>query len=92
MNKFDLIRVHFTSDIQTQFEQWDDTFGIDISDVASNWIMVKFHSLPADLDELAKEIYTLCPNVIDQQFASAGLVVAVLTRDGQKLGALIGRI
>lgn len=57
-----------TADILEKLEQWDQTYGISMSDVEDDCFTVTFHSLPPDLSQLADEIYDFCPDVVDQHF------------------------
>ena len=42
-------------------------------------------SLPEPLDQLAREIYDFCPDVIDQGFGCIDDLVAMQARDGQEI-------
>jgi hypothetical protein len=77
MDKYEELRLQKTSginydleteDIIRQLKQWDETYGIDISDVAFDSVFVQFKTLPDDLNLLAEEIYEFCPDTIDQHF------------------------
>lgn len=57
-----------TEAIVRQLEQWDTLYGIEISEVEDNGLVVTFNSLPADLSAFVQEIYEFCPDTIDQHF------------------------
>jgi ankyrin repeat protein len=57
-----------TEDIVRQLERWDTLYGIEISEVEDDGLVVTFNSLPADLSAFAQEIYEFCPDTIDQHF------------------------
>lgn len=57
-----------TEDIVQTLTQWDEHYGIDISDIHHDRLVVTFTSLPDDLSQLANKIYEFCPDVIDQHF------------------------
>jgi len=57
-----------TEDVIARLKDWDERYGIDLSEVESDRVTVRFDSLPDDLDSLAGEIYEFCPDTIDQGF------------------------
>ncbi|BFM41128.1 DUF4253 domain-containing protein [Synechocystis sp. LKSZ1] len=57
-----------TADIIERLQKWDRDYGIVLSGVESDRLVVVFQQLPADLDSLAQEIYQFCPDIIDQHF------------------------
>ena len=57
-----------TDDVIKKLQQWDDQFGIEISDIAHDAVTVSFKSIPDDTRSLAEEIYEFCPDTIDQHF------------------------
>jgi hypothetical protein len=94
MSKTDIVKECRTSgvnynlsneDILKKLEAWDSQYGIEISDVAHNKMLVTFISLPADLEELAKDIYDFCPDVIEQHFGVMDEMVDMMDETGQEL-------
>lgn len=57
-----------TTAIIEQLQTWDRNYGIVLSEVEHDRLVVVFQQLPADLNSLAQEIYQFCPDVIDQHF------------------------
>ncbi|NNJ25930.1 DUF4253 domain-containing protein [Alienimonas chondri] len=54
--------------------EWDRKFGLDLSDIDRNRVVVQFRSTPADVAPLADELYRLCPDLIDQHYAAFGVM------------------
>ncbi len=57
-----------TDAIIAMLQDWDGKYGIDLSDVGHDRVTVQFRTLPVDLDALAREIYAVCPDIIEQHF------------------------
>jgi hypothetical protein len=77
MDKYDQLRDLGTNgvnyDIDTQeiirrLKEWDEKFGVTLSEIGADRVTVSFTDLPDDLGELANEIYEFCPDVVDQGF------------------------
>src|SRR5262245_7750274 len=77
MSKFDVLREQGTSapnyDITTEqliatLSQWDEAYGIQLSDVGDDRVTVHFERLPENLDALAARIYDFCPDTVTQGF------------------------
>ena len=47
---------------------WDTQYGIDLSDVKSDAVVVMFDRPPEDIMALAKDVYAFCPDTVDQHF------------------------
>ena len=75
-----------------QLDRWDLLYGIDVSDVGSNKVTVRFLSLPDSLDQIAREIYAFCPDVVDQGFGCFDDMVAIQSRDGQEIAPELARL
>lgn len=76
-DKFDPLREHGTNGVNVglgtaeviaKLRAWDERYGIRISDVAGDRLVVDFDELPDDLRAFAREIYAFCPDTIDQHF------------------------
>lgn len=77
MDKFDTLREVGTDganyDLNTEamiahLKVWDTQYGITVSDVKSDAVVVRFDRLPDDTLPLAGDIYAFCPDTIDQGF------------------------
>lgn len=55
-----------TDQIIAKLSDWDEKYGVEISDVGHDKVTVRFSSLPDNLESLAKEVYEFCPDTIDQ--------------------------
>ena len=64
---------------------WDQRFGIEISEVSGDRVLVVFTSLPDDLGALAREIYETCPDVIDQGYGCMDDMVTAAEETGQQI-------
>ena len=58
--------------IVKQLLKWDKAYGVSVFDVQVDRLNVSFEKLPEDTRKLAKDIATLCPDVVEQGFASLG--------------------
>jgi hypothetical protein len=67
-----------TEDIVQRLEQWDTLYTIEISDVEQDGLVVRFASLPDDLNEFVREIYEFCPDTIEQHFGCIDDIVNTL--------------
>ncbi|PTU73064.1 DUF4253 domain-containing protein [Pseudomonas mangrovi] len=61
-----------TEQIVKQLLKWDKAYGVSVFDVQVDRLNVSFEKLPEDTRKLAKDIVTLCPDVLEQGFASLG--------------------
>ncbi|MBD2654062.1 DUF4253 domain-containing protein [Synechocystis sp. FACHB-383] len=74
-----------TEDLIAKLQQWDGQYGIEITEVAFDSLIVHFKKLPADLAALAREIYEFCPDVIDQGFGCIDDAFPMMMSAGQEL-------
>lgn len=51
-------------------EKWHSQLGAVVSEVGPDRFVVRFKTLPADLDEFAQDLYAFCPNIIEQDFGN----------------------
>lgn len=94
MSKFDEIKERDTNganyyvsyaDILNRLESWDSLYGVVVSDVTRDGLVVGFKSLPSDLDSLVREIYDFCPDVIEQHFGVMDEMIDMMEETGGKL-------
>lgn len=81
-----------TDDIIEKLKQWDSQYGIEISEVEHDRLVVTFPSLPDNLDALAKDIYEFCPDVIEQHFGCMDDMVEMMEQSGQELAPEIAQL
>ncbi|MBE9240229.1 DUF4253 domain-containing protein [Synechocystis salina] len=74
-----------TEDLIAKLQQWDGQYGIEITEVAFDSLIVHFKKLPAGLAALAREIYEFCPDVIDQGFGCIDDAFPMMMSAGQEL-------
>ncbi|QUS60135.1 DUF4253 domain-containing protein [Synechocystis sp. PCC 7339] len=74
-----------TEDLIAKLQQWDGQYGIEISEVAFDSLIVRFQNLPTDLKALAGEIYEFCPDVIDQGFGCFDDALPMMIASGREL-------
>ncbi len=74
-----------TEDILKKLENWDQRFGITISDVSYDQVTVSFQRLPDNLLEMAQEIYEFCPDIIDQGFGCMDYMLAKMLESGREI-------
>lgn len=81
-----------TDDVVRMLADWDQRFGIELSDVAGDRLVVRFAKLPEDLAPFAREIYEFCPDVVDQGFGCMDDMVDMFEETGQDLPAELGAL
>lgn len=74
-----------TAAIIARLQAWDQRYGIALSDVGGDRVLVQFETLPDDTRELAAEVYDFCPDVIDQHFGCIGELVEAAEETGMDL-------
>jgi hypothetical protein len=55
-----------TEEIIAKLKVWDQNYGIDIWQAETDTIQLTFKNLPTDLDAFSREVYTFCPDIVDQ--------------------------
>ena len=74
-DKYEIIRLKQTAgpnyDIDNarliaKLKDWDKRYGIDIMGADTDWVRIRFLSLPKDLRAFAQEVHDFSPDVIDQ--------------------------
>jgi len=76
-----------TDDVVRVLSDWDERFGIELSDVAGDRVVVRFARLPEDLGSFASEIYEFCPDIVDQGFGCMDEAVDMFEETGQEIPA-----
>ncbi|PZU97319.1 MAG: hypothetical protein DCE90_07120 [Pseudanabaena sp.] len=74
-----------TEDIIQKLQEWDAKYGLEISEVNSDSLLLTFKNLPNDLTDLALEIYEFCPDTIDQGFGCAEDMIDILQKTEQEV-------
>ncbi|AIE73383.1 MULTISPECIES: DUF4253 domain-containing protein [unclassified Synechocystis] len=74
-----------TEDLIVKLREWDKQYGIEISEVSFDSLIVRFENLPGDLEALAREIYEFCPDVIDQGFGCFDDALPMMMASGQEV-------
>ncbi len=57
-----------TEDIIARLSQWDQAYGLDLSEVDTDRVGFVLKRLPDDLDSFVREVYDFCPDTVDQGF------------------------
>ena len=74
-DQYDILRIMHTNgneyDISNQdvidwLKDWETSAPFDIVGADSDWVEIKFKTLPADLKAFAQEVYDICPDAVDQ--------------------------
>ncbi|WMS88294.1 DUF4253 domain-containing protein [Pleionea litopenaei] len=77
MNEFDIIKEKKTNganydlsseDIINKLIDWNSKYGVSISHVDHNRFEISFTTLPDNLEALAQDIYSFCPDIIEQGY------------------------
>ncbi len=74
-----------TEDVIEKLRRWDELYGIEISEVENDRVIVTFSQLPEDLEVLATEIYEFCPDVIDQGYGCMDDMLGMKVQAGLEL-------
>jgi hypothetical protein len=64
-------------------KDWDARYGIELSDVKFDAVLVRFDRLPDDVMSLAKDIYEFCPDTIDQHFGCVAEMLNLAEETGE---------
>lgn len=78
-----------TEDVIARLTAWQDLCSFDISEIKGDGLVLHFHTLPADLEAFAGEVYEFCPDVIEQHFACIGQMIDALQESGEEIPANI---
>jgi Domain of unknown function (DUF4253) len=52
--------------IIARLEEWDKRFGLTVVGAGFDWVEVALLRQPEDLNAFAREVYTFCPDILDQ--------------------------
>jgi hypothetical protein len=66
-----------TEDVIEKLTQRDKLYGIEISEVEYDQVIVEFSRSPENLEALAMEIYGFCPDFIDQEYGCMDDMLAI---------------
>ena len=78
-SQFDILRIAAsdavnygmgTDDLIAKITQWDTAYGIDIYQASTDTIQLRLKTLPSDIHAFAEELYTFCPDIVDQGVGS----------------------
>ena len=81
-----------TADLIAQLQTWDRSFGIEISEVGADRVTIQFKEVPSDAGPLAKEIYKICPDTIDQGLGCIDEMIESLEMMGEEIPADIAKL
>lgn len=57
-------------EIVKRIQEWDARYGIVIDGADGDWVDIKFKTLPSDMRKFAEEVYTFCPDSVEQNAGS----------------------
>ena len=60
----------YTNDIVSFIKKWNSTINLQIDVIQEDRIQGRMNSLPQNLEQFANDVYTFCPDVIDQGYGS----------------------
>ncbi len=96
MDKYTELRAKHTNGINydldteaviAQLQIWDHQYGIELSDINHDQVVVTFQQLPDNIEALAHDIYAFCPDIIDQHFGCFDEMIASSEELGQAIPA-----
>ncbi len=73
--KFDFLKLRSTNgwnydlspeQIRSRLQDWDRRYGLKLVGADFDWVQADFVRQPTDMVAFAKEVYTFCPDVVDQ--------------------------
>ena len=72
-----------TDDIITRLRGWRARCAFEVTEIKSDGLMVRFLTLPPDLDAFAREVDASCPDVIDPGFGCDAERLEAMEESGQ---------
>lgn len=72
-----------TEAVIARLKEWDARYGIELSDVGFDRVLVRFNRLPDDVMALAKDVYEFCPDTVDQHFGCMAELVELAEETGE---------
>ena len=94
MSKFDIISEKGTNgincdvsteDIIDKLNAWDSKYGVTISNVEHDRFDLRLDTIPSDIEDFAKEVYSFCPDIIDQGYGCLDEMVEMMEESGQPI-------
>jgi hypothetical protein len=88
-DQFDILRVRNTDGINYDIPadsvlalalMWDRQYGLEITGAGMDWFEARFIRPPADWLAFAKELYAICPDIVDQGTESVEALAAEMRR------------
>lgn len=92
-DQYDILRVRQTSApnydmdnavVIAKLRKWEKQYPFDITGADADWVSIDFKTLPSNLPGFAKDVYKLCPDIVDQGTGT----VAALADEIRKTGSL----
>lgn len=74
-----------TEDIVARLQDWSRRCAFEVSEIEHDALVLRFETLPEDLDAFAAELYEFCPDVIDQGFGCFAELIDAAEEGGQEV-------
>ena len=75
----------YTDGIISQLRKWDEKCEFTISGVGFDRVELNFTRLPDDLDAFVREIYSICPDTVEQGFGCVAEEIEMLQEADQEI-------
>lgn len=72
-----------TENVIAHLKEWDAKYGIELTDVGFDRVLVRFNRLTDDVMALAKDVYEFCPDTVDQHFGCMAELVELAEETGE---------
>jgi hypothetical protein len=81
-----------TGDIIDELKRWKKLCSFSVTKAEGDALSIKFESLPKDLRKFAEEIYSSCPDVVDQGTGCIAETIEALEEAGEEIPARIKKL
>jgi len=74
-----------TEDIIEKLVDWDSKYGITVSNVEHDRVDVSFDSIPTNLESFASQVYSFCPDIVDQGYGCLNEMIEMMEESEQPI-------
>ncbi|TRX60592.1 DUF4253 domain-containing protein [Fulvivirga sp. M361] len=91
-DKFDVLRFEGTNginydiyveDIIHKLKNWDDKYGLEFTGTGFDFFQANYRRLPENIQEHAEELYSFCPDIVDQGVGSISALKQEIERSNE---------
>lgn len=81
-----------TEAIVARLTQWQSLCSFTVKGAGHDTVEIEFATLPADMDAFARELYDLCPDLVDQGTGCVHEMVEAMEEMGEEVSPEIARL